>query len=86
MTSSPDLDLVADIGGTNTRVALARAGIIDRDSIRRFANKDAADLREILAQFMKQAGLRSGALSGICVAQMCQESWLIHAGHAKDPK
>lgn len=68
MTSSQDFDLVADIGGTNTRVALAHAGIIDRTSIRRFANKDAADLREILAQFMAQSGLSHGALAGICVA------------------
>lgn len=68
MTSSPDLDLVADIGGTNTRVALARAGVTDRESIRRFANRDAADLREILAQFMEHSGLSAGALSGVCVA------------------
>lgn len=68
MTPSQDLDLVADIGGTNTRVALARAGVVQHDSIARFANQDATDLRDILARYMAQAGLTRGGLHGICVA------------------
>ena len=34
------LILVADIGGTNTRLALARGGRVQQDTIRRFSNAD----------------------------------------------
>mgnify|MGYP001556246311 FL=1 len=38
------LSLVADIGGTNTRVALARGPVVDRATVTRYANADHADL------------------------------------------
>ena len=42
MTHAPDtLTLVADIGGTNTRVALAQGARLRTETIRRYANADA---------------------------------------------
>ncbi|MBT6926747.1 MAG: glucokinase, partial [Marinovum sp.] len=34
------ITLVADVGGTNTRIALARNGSIDSTSIKRYANRE----------------------------------------------
>lgn len=58
--------LVADIGGTNTRVALAKGAAIDRASIRRFANADHAGLGEVLTRYLADAG--NPAVDGACVA------------------
>ena len=41
--------LIADIGGTNTRVALARGTDVDHASVRRYANAGAPDLQTVLA-------------------------------------
>lgn len=60
------LSLVADVGGTNTRVALARDGGIDRGSIRRFANAGAPGLGAILEGYLAEAG--KPAIDGACVA------------------
>ena len=54
MTSSPDLDLVADIGGTNTRVALARGIEVQRDSVRRYSNAGVSGLDTNLARYMDE--------------------------------
>jgi glucokinase len=58
--------LVADIGGTNTRVALAHGSGIDRASIRRFANADHGGLGEVLLRYLADAG--KPAIGGACVA------------------
>jgi glucokinase len=58
--------LVADIGGTNTRVALATGAVIDRASIRRFANSGHSGLGEVLTRFLADAG--KPVIDGACVA------------------
>jgi glucokinase len=60
------LSLVADIGGTNTRVALARGGAVDRATIRRFANAGYPGLGPVLADFLAAAG--SPEIDGACAA------------------
>ena len=50
------LSLVADVGGTNTRVALARGRRVDDASIRRFANADFADLHAVLRRYVADMG------------------------------
>lgn len=57
--------LVADIGGTNTRVALADGRTIRPDSIRRFRNADYPALEPILRQYLAESG---SACGGVCVA------------------
>ncbi|PKP73539.1 MAG: glucokinase [Alphaproteobacteria bacterium HGW-Alphaproteobacteria-6] len=68
--SPTSLGIVADIGGTNTRVALVRDGAVDRGSIRRFANAGHPGLAAILALYLD--GLAAGGarprLTGACVA------------------
>lgn len=60
------LNLVADIGGTNTRVAIADGAQVRAQSIRRFANAEFPSLEPVLKQYLEQEGLLS--VEGTCVA------------------
>ena len=61
-----DLNLVADIGGTNTRVALARGAEVAPDSIRRYANAGHSDMAGVLRRYLDETG--AGRIDGACVA------------------
>lgn len=63
---SDPFSLVADIGGTNTRVALADGKTIRADSIRRFRNAEFPGLETILRRYLDDAGVKDCA--GACVA------------------
>lgn len=60
------LSLVADVGGTNTRVALARGTQLQTASLRKFRNADFAGIDAVLARFMADEGVAPPA--GACVA------------------
>ncbi len=60
------LALLADIGGTNTRVALADGAAVRKGSIQRFSNIEYADLGAVLTRYLADAG--AGAVDGVCVA------------------
>lgn len=60
------LSLVVDIGGTNTRVALAQGARVDRTTIRRFANAEYPGLSEILSTYL--AAANRPVCAGVCVA------------------
>lgn len=64
MTQAPAL--VADIGGTNTRVALAQGAVLLEDTIRRFRNAEYPDLETVLSHYAD--GRPEVLLSGACVA------------------
>lgn len=84
---SEPITLLADIGGTNTRVALADGTRLRHGSIRRFANKGRGSLEEILADYIAAEGC--GSLAGACVAaagpvrdgraEMTNLAWVIEA-------
>ena len=59
--------LVADIGGTNTRVALTRGNELDHGSVRRFANAEFPALSDVLRAFLAQAGPQP-AINAACIA------------------
>ncbi|MBC2835569.1 ROK family protein [Paragemmobacter straminiformis] len=63
------LAILADIGGTNTRVALADGTVVRTDSIRRYPNGDykaaGKDIADILRDYLAETG---AAVSGVCVA------------------
>ena len=67
MTDPQPPVLVADVGGTNTRVALAHGASVDLDSIRRFRNAGFARLEDVLRRYLADAGM-TGAIGGACVA------------------
>lgn len=79
------LSIVADIGGTNTRVALADGKNVRAETIAKFANAEFASLEPILKRYMAEAGLI--AVDGVCVAaagpvqdgvaEMTNLSWVI---------
>ncbi|MFT7060361.1 MAG: glucokinase [Pseudorhodobacter sp.] len=65
-TPAPALSLVADIGGTNTRVALAQGAQLLPATIRRFRNIDYPGLEPILRSYLqREAGV---SCTGVCVA------------------
>ncbi len=63
------LSILADIGGTNTRVALADGARVRPGSIARYANADyqsrGQDIADILADYLKTSGQ---TVTGVCVA------------------
>jgi len=60
------LAIVADIGGTNTRVALADGKVVRAETIRRFSNAAFPSLEPVLAQYLADAGI--ARVDGVCVA------------------
>ncbi len=64
-----NLSLLADIGGTNTRVALADGRVVRQDSVARFSNAEyrtrGQDIAHILADYLARTGAQ---VSGVCVA------------------
>ena len=58
--------LVADVGGTNTRIALARNGSIDSTSIKRYANREFDSLHAVIKQYCET--LSVDQISASCVA------------------
>lgn len=50
------LSLVADIGGTNTRCALANGKTVLTDTIRRYSNAEASGLEAVLRQYLADEG------------------------------
>ena len=77
--------ILADIGGTNTRVALADGKRVRANSIAKFPNSEFASLEPILVRYLKEAGI--AAVEGACVAaagpvrhgvaEMTNLSWII---------
>lgn len=63
------LAILADIGGTNTRVALAEGSRVLMDSIRRFPNAEyqsrGQDIAHVLRDYLDQTG---ASVTGVCVA------------------
>jgi glucokinase len=62
------LSLVADIGGTNTRVALARGPEVDAASIVRFRNADHGGIDDVIAAYLDRRGIGPDNISRVCVA------------------
>lgn len=57
MTYPPNsLSLVADIGGTNTRCALADGRDVLQDTVRRYSNADHSGLEPVLRQYLSDLG------------------------------
>ncbi len=67
MTLPADVySLVADIGGTNTRVALAEGTVLREGSIRLYRNADFPGLESVLRRYITEAG--GVDCAGACVA------------------
>ncbi|MFW5655104.1 MAG: glucokinase [Roseicyclus sp.] len=64
----PHLSLVADIGGTNTRVALATGAAVDAASVRRFRNAEHGGIDAVLAAYLELQGVSHHDIGGVCVA------------------
>ncbi|MBV7379423.1 ROK family protein [Maritimibacter dapengensis] len=62
------LSLVADIGGTNTRVALAEDGRLLPDTITRFRNAEHEGLESVLASYLSDHGSPGCADASVALA------------------
>ena len=79
------IEIVVDIGGTNTRVAQASQGRVLETSLRRYKNSGYANLDEVLDEFIGECGFDT--IDAICVAaagpvlggraEMTNLSWII---------
>lgn len=63
MTQPSPVILAADIGGTNTRVALLDGSALRTASIRRFVNEQASGLEDILRRYIAEIGVQPDAVS-----------------------
>ncbi len=69
MTGAPTmLSLVADIGGTNTRVALARGPQVDAASVERYRNAEHVGIASVIATYLKARDVSDDEIGGVCVA------------------
>lgn len=68
--SYPDntLSLVADIGGTNTRCALANGRAVLQESVRRYSNSEFSGLEAVLRQYRRDCGDVDPAAACVAVA------------------
>ncbi len=64
--TAPRLSLVADIGGTNTRLALARGTELLPETIAKCANRDHGDLPSLIRGYIRGQG--GVACAGACIA------------------
>ena len=64
--TSERLSIVADVGGTNTRIAVARDGAVEPATVTRYRNAGRAGLGEILGEFLRTQG--GPACDGACIA------------------
>ena len=64
--SSAETTAVADIGGTNTRVALTSGAGLRPDSVRRFRNSDFSSFDSVLQAYLEETSVPS--VEGVCVA------------------
>lgn len=60
--------LVADVGGTNTRVAQAGENGIATDSVRRYANAEFPNLESVLVRYREETGCATPAAACVAVA------------------
>lgn len=65
-TPQPPTLIVADIGGTNTRVAIARGDQLESASIRRYRNAGYPGLESVLRTYVDEVGVSD--VDGACVA------------------
>jgi glucokinase len=82
---SDPLVILADIGGTNTRVALADGRKVRAASVAKFPNAEYSSLEPVLRAYLDTAGLKG--VDGVCVAaagpvqdgvaEMTNLSWVI---------
>ena len=63
-----DLTLVADMGGTNSRLALAEAGQLRKESLRRFSNREFDSPEMLLRRYLGEIGLAGCARACIAMA------------------
>jgi glucokinase len=68
MTAPASLSLVADIGGTNTRVALASGPEVDAGSVERFRNAEYDGIASVLRAYLKDQDVTDADIGGVCVA------------------
>lgn len=88
MAHPPATMLVADIGGTNTRVARAVAGVVDPGSLCRYRNADFPGLAQVLVHHLQVT--QAPTPQAVCVAlagpvqdgagQMTNLNWRISEG------
>lgn len=58
--------LLGDVGGTNARLAIARNGVIDNDTVTRFRGDDFQSFDDVVRQFLQEQD--NPRITSVCVA------------------
>ena len=66
VSSNDRQNLVADVGGTNTRVGLAVGATLRSETVRKYKNKTHESLEHVLSSFVADSGVQD--LDGACIA------------------
>lgn len=66
--SANSVSLMADVGGTNTRVALADGDRLLTDTIRRYKNAEYPGLESVLTTYLEEEGTPNCAAAAVAVA------------------
>jgi len=66
VSGSTQINLVADVGGTNTRVGLSQGARLRGDTVRKYPNKAHGNLEDVLTRFIADSDL--ARVDGACVA------------------
>ncbi|MFD0978417.1 glucokinase [Tropicimonas aquimaris] len=69
----PAPSLLADIGGTNTRVALARNGQVISGSVRHYPNAEFASLEPVLRHYLEETSTETPAAACLAMAGPVRE-------------
>lgn len=72
-TSAEPLFLVADVGGTNMRVGLARGPDLQTASIRRFRNEEHAGIESVLSAYSEAEGGVDCTMASVAIAGPVRE-------------
>lgn len=60
--------LVADIGGTNSRIALARGSSVITETARRYRNAELGGADDLIARYLADTATSADAIKGVCFA------------------
>ncbi len=73
--SGPSAILVADVGGTNTRAALAVAGAVQEAGIRRYRNAQFESLGQVLERYLAESNADAPEAVCVAVAGPVRDGW-----------
>ena len=77
--------LVADVGGTNTRVAMASAGVLQTESVQLYHNADKSGVTQILQDYMRNHAPKKTPFKMPCAPMRATDFRLLRHEYKEKP-